>query len=506
MSILIRGAEIVTMDAARGAAPFTGDILIEGERIAAIGDLSGRTADRVIEAAGKLAMPGLVNAHMHSPEALYKGRYDNMPLEIWMLYAYPILGAQTLPPRLVYLRTALCAIESLTTGTTCVTDDVYESPFQTPEQLEAVVQAYEDVGLRATVSGHVVDRPFLDTIPFAREEVPAALQAEADALGAADGAAWLAHCRDAFARHHGRAGRINFMVAPSAPQRCTPELMQEADALAREHGAPFHTHILETKVQAVTGHEFHGETLIAYMDRLGLLNARTCIAHGIWVTDDDIARMGAAGCSVVHNVVSNQKLGAGIAPVKRLRRAGVNVALGSDGLSSSDTTRMFAVIHAAGLIHNVATPDTDLWLSAAEVLEMATGAGARSACLGTETGSLEPGKRADLILLDLDGVPFTPRNDLANHLVYCEAGQSVRTAIVNGEVMLEDARPTRVDAAELLAELREAMPEFQAAHAETERLNAAFHPHFERIHRRANARDVGVHRLGAEPAWPERAR
>jgi 5-methylthioadenosine/S-adenosylhomocysteine deaminase len=501
MSILITGASVITMAPGQGARPISADILIEADRITAIGDIGAGRAETVIDGRGKLVMPGLVNAHMHSPEALYKGRYDNMPLEVWMLYAYPILGAQTLSPRLVYLRTALCAMESLKSGTTCVTDDVYESPSQTPEQLDAVFQAYEDVGLRATVSGHVVDRPFLDTIPFARDLVPPDLCAQADAQGAADGAQWLAHCRDALARHHGRAGRLNFMVAPSAPQRCTPDLMQAAMDLAQDHDVPFHTHILETRVQAVTGQEFYGETLIAYMKRLGLLRQRTAIAHSIWVTDADIDLMGEAGVSIVHNVISNQKLGAGVAPVKRMLRAGVNVALGSDGVSTSDTTRMFAVMHAAGLIHNVQTPDTDLWLSAEEVLRCATLGGARSACLGAQTGSLEPGKKADMIVLDLDAIPFTPMNDPANHLVYCETGSSVTHTIVNGEVMAEAGTCLRVNEAELLAELRAELPGFFADHEETEALNRQFEPWFREIHKRCNARDVGVMRLGHEPAW-----
>ncbi|MDJ1006340.1 MAG: amidohydrolase [Paracoccaceae bacterium] len=501
MSLAIRGADVLTLADGAGAKPVTADILIDGDRIAAIGaglDLSA--AERVIDGTGKLVMPGLVNAHMHSPEALYKGRYDNMPLEVWMLYAYPILGAQTLSPRLVYLRTALCAIESLKTGTTCVTDDVYESPRQTPEQLDAVFQAYEDVGLRATISGHVVDRPFLDTIPFTRDFVDPALAAEADALGAADMDDWLAHCRHAFETHHGRSGRLNFMVAPSAPQRCTVELMQAAMELAETHDAPFHTHILETKLQAVTGQEFYGETLIAYMHRHGLLRERTTIAHSIWVTDADIELMGDAGCSIAHNVISNQKLGAGIAPVRRLLKAGVNVGLGSDGVSTSDTTRMFAVMHAAGLIHNVQTPDAAYWLSAEDVLRAATSGGAKSACLA-DVGALAPGMKADMLVIDLSTVAFTPRNDIANHLVYCETGSSIACTIVGGEVMAEGGRCLHVDEDYLLRELREEMPAFLAAHEETERLNRAFEAAFWEVHKKANARDVGVHRLGREPAW-----
>lgn len=501
MSILIKGAEIISMAAGQGSTPFSGDILIEGDRIAAIGKLDQTQADRVIDGAGRLVMPGLVNGHLHTPEALFKGRYDNMPLEIWMLYAYPILGAQVLSPRMVYLRTALCAIESLKSGTTCVTDDVYESPNQTPEQLEAVFQAYEDVGLRATISGHIVDRPFLDTIPFARELVPAALQAEADALGTADGALWLARCRHALATLHGRAGRLNFMVAPSAPQRCTPALMQAAMELAEAHDVPFHTHILETKVQAVTGPEFYGETLIAYMKRLGLLRRRTTIAHSIWITDADMALMGDAGVSIVHNVISNQKLGAGVAPVKRMLRAGINVALGSDGVCSSDSTRMFDVVKAAGLIHKVQTPDDDLWLTAHDVLHCATVGGARSACLDGKTGSLEPGMKADMLILDLNSTAFTPRNDLAKHLVYSENGTSLTHVIVNGEVAAEGGHCLRVDEAALLAELRDEMPRFLEGHAKTEALNRRFEPFFREIHQRANRRDVGIHRLGLEPAW-----
>lgn len=123
MSILIKGAEIISMAKGQGATPFTADILIESDRITAIGKLDQARADTVIDGKNRLVMPGLINSHLHTPEALFKGRYDNMPLEIWMLYAYPILGAQTLSPRMVYLRTALCAMESLKSGTTCVTDD-----------------------------------------------------------------------------------------------------------------------------------------------------------------------------------------------------------------------------------------------------------------------------------------------------------------------------------------------------------------------------------------------
>ncbi len=184
-----------------------------------------------------------------------------------------------------------------------------------------------------------------------------------------------------------------------------------------------------------------GKTLMRYMADLGLMHSGTTIAHSIWVTPDDIALMGEAGVSIVHNTISNQKLGAGVAPIRQLLDAGVNVALGSDGISTNDTPRMFDVMHACGLIHKVTTPDYKQWLSSAEVLHACTLAGARSALIGHETGSLEAGKKADLLIINLDTVSFTPRNDILNHLVYCENGSSIEKVMVNGEIVVENGQP-----------------------------------------------------------------
>ena len=505
MATLIRGATILAMGGAGGAEPFAGDVLVEGERIAAIGPgLTAPAGATVIDGTDRLVMPGLVNAHLHSGEALYKGRYDNLPLELWMLYAYPILGASPLGERLIYLRSMVVAIESLKSGVTCITDDIFEAPRQTLDQLGAAVQAYDDAGIRATVSGHVIDRDFLDTIPFTREHVPAALQEEVARLTPPTVADYVAFAKEAHARFHGRSGRIRFMVAPSAPQRCTPELMQAADELARGWGVPFHTHIVETKVQGVTGPTFYGRSLMRYMADLGLLHPGVAIAHSIWVTDDDIALMGEAGVSIVHNTISNQKLGAGIAPVRRLIEAGVNVALGSDGICSNDTARMFDVMHACGLVHKVTTPDYGRWLTASEVLHAGTLAGARSALLGEETGSLEVGKRADLLILDTNSVAFAPCNDLRNHLVYCENGNSIETVMVNGEVVVSGGKLTRVDERALLAELRALMPAFLAEHARVEDLNRRLEPAFAEIHRRCNGMDFGVFRLATDEVRRDR--
>lgn len=504
MSIFIRGATVLTMGGPQDATPFQGDVHLDADRIVAIGaGLSTPVGAKVIDGTGKLVMPGLVNAHLHSGEALFKGRYDNLPLEIWMLYSYPILGAKPLSERLIYLRSMLVAIESLKTGVTCLTDDIFEAPRQNLSQLGAAVSAYDDIGIRATVSGHVMDRNFLDSIPYARDYVSTELQAEVAKMTPPTAAEYVAFAREAHSAFHGRSGRIRFMVAPSAPQRCTAELMQAADELARSWKVPFHTHIVETKVQGVTGPALYGKSLMRYMADLGLLHRGTTIAHSVWVTEDDIALMGEAGVSIVHNTISNQKLGAGVAPVRRLLDAGVTVALGSDGICSNDTPRMFDVMHACGLVHKLTTPDYKQWLSAEEVLHACTLAGARSALLEHETGSLEAGKKADLLILDMNTVSFTPRNDILNHLVYCENGSSIETVIVNGEIVVDRGKLTKVDEAALLAELRSFMPAFDEYHSGVEAKNRAFEPAFDAVHRHCNQVDLGVHRLiGNSDMWP----
>lgn len=499
MPILIQNATILAMGGAHGDTPFTGDLLVDGARIQAIGTGLAVPPDAtVVDGTGKLVMPGLVNAHLHTNEALFKGRYDNMPLEVWMLYAYPLLGAKALPPRLVYLRSMLVAMESLRTGVTTITDDLYESPRQEMGLLGAAIDAYDDAGIRATVSAHVVDRNFLDTIPFTRATVPAELQAKVDALPLPSVSDYVAFANEAYDRFHGRAGRIRFMLAPSAPQRCTPELMLASNDLARTWGVPFHTHIVETKVQNVTGPEFYGKSLIAYMADLDLLHPWTTIAHSIWVSDADIEIMGRAGVSVVHNAISNQKLGAGVAPIRKLLEAGVHVGLGSDGICSNDTPRMFDVMKAAGLLHKVNNPEWSRWLTASEVLHAGTLGGARTALLQDEIGSLEVGKKADFLILDMATANFTPLNDVRNHLVYCENGASILAVYVDGELVCENGKLTKVDEAALLAELRDLMPEFQSYTVGVEAAARQFEPHFSDIVRRCSVMDVGLTRWASD--------
>ncbi|KAA9366962.1 amidohydrolase family protein [Ochrobactrum quorumnocens] len=498
---IIKNATVLTMCAQHGSRPFEGDLLIENGQISAIGQNLAASPDAtVIDGRNRLVMPGLINAHTHSSETFFRGRYEGMPLEIWLLYAYPLLMGPVIDERLLYLRSLLLAMESLRNGVTTICDDFFDPPAHDLKRLSVVFKAYEDAGIRANVSSAAMNIHTLDALPYAREVMPPALQKQLDFGPPMSANAYMDYCRSAFSTLHGTAGRINFMLAPSAPQRCTAELLQACHELAVKMGVPLHTHILETKTQAVTGHELYGKSLIAYMHDLGVLTRNTTVAHSVWVSEQDIELMGAARCSVAHNAISNQKLGAGIAPIRQLMDAGVTVGLGTDGVSSNDTVRIFDVMRVAGLIHSVSGPDYKEWIFADDILKMATIGGAHTAMLENVTGSLEVGKAADLLILDLTTLSFTPLNDVARHLVYAENGSSIETVMVAGEIVVHQGRMRSIDEAAILAEIRELVPAHLAEHAKLEQHNAAFHSTMAEIHRRATSKDIGMNRYVRGPA------
>ncbi|GAA1379156.1 8-oxoguanine deaminase [Pseudonocardia kongjuensis] len=503
MALVVRDAEVLTMDADTGATPVRRSIRIDGDTITEVGArVRTDDTDTVLDGRDRLVCPGFVNAHTHSWEYLAKGRYDNLPLELWMLYSYPILGARPLPPDLVRLRSLLFAAESLKSGVTTLVDDVLETPGQDLDQLDAVVDAYDRIGIRADVSGHVINRPFVDTVPYAADRLPADVVAEVRARPVPTAGEYLAFSEEALKRYRDRAGgRVRYMLAPSGPQRCTDDLISGAAELAVAHDVPCHIHVLETKVQAVTGREFHGRTLVEHLHRIGGLTPNTTLAHGIWVTDADIDLLAGHDTCVAHNPVSNLKLGSGIAPWRSYHRAGVTLGLGTDGCSSSDTPRMHDVLKAAALLHKVTGPDHHDWPRADEVLRAATAGGARTARRHREIGTIAPGMQADLLVYDLSTLAFTPRNRAELQLVHSENGSSLRRVLVAGRTVVEDGRLTTVDEDALRAELTALLPDIRAGQDRVERQNDVFAAAFEWMHRTCAAQDVGVHRWsGPDPS------
>lgn len=486
MSTLISSAAVITMDPVTGSTPVTTSIRIRDGVIVEIGPhLVAESADTVIDGTDRLVTPGLVNAHTHSWETLFKGRYDNLPLELWMLFSYPILGNTRVSPDLVRLRTQLFAAESLRAGVTTVIDDVLETPGQDFEQLDAVFAAYGEAGIRANISGHVINKPFVDTLPYVGELLDASLLAEVRALRVPTTDEYLDFSRQAFDRYHqGYDGRLRYMVAPSGPQRCTDDLLVGATRLALANDAECHIHVLETQVQAVTGTEFYGSTLVEHLAAIGALSPNTTFAHGIWVTDEDIALIADAEVSVSHNPISNMKLGSGLAPWRAYLDAGVNLGLGSDGASSSDTPRMLEVIKAAALVHKIGDTRFERWPDAGEVLRAGTIGGARSGMLHDRVGSLEVGKRADLVVYDLATLAFTPRNRLDLQLVYSENGSSIEYVMVDGRIVVDHGELTTMDESAIVREFADRRDELHAWQDDLEKLNRVFVDDFTTMYHR----------------------
>lgn len=501
---LIDQATVLTMDAATGAAPVTRSIRVRDGEITDIADtLEIRPSDTVLSGRDRLVVPGYVNAHTHSWEALFRARLDNLPLEHWMLLSYPVLGLAPVSADLIRLRSQLVAIESLRNGVTTLVDDVLEIPGQTEDQLAAVFEAYRDIGIRANISGHVMDRPFVDHFPFLADVLDPDLRRELDAVAVMRGDEYLAYAKASAQRYAGYAdGRLRFMLGPSAPQRCSPELLIGIGEIAEQFDLEFHIHVLETRTQAVTAGEFYGKTMAEYLHALGLLNERVTMAHGIWMTDSDVDVLAHTRASVSHNPISNLKLGSGIAPWRKYLDAGVNLGIGTDGMSSSDTARMSEAVKAAALLHKVTGPDYRQWPSAQEVLSAATLGGARSARLAGTAGSIEVGKRADLVFYDMNSLAFTPRNKPELHLVYSENGSSIATVMVDGRIVLQDKQLTTIDERAVLDELQARGPQLRQWQDHLEKLNRALIPAFDRQYAGVMDRRTAVDRYsGRGECW-----
>ena len=475
------------------------DVLIERDRIAQVADHLDAASDQVhiIDARDHLLIPGFVNAHAHSTEILEKGRYEALPLELWMLYTYPPLQQRHLSPRLCYLRTLLGALEMVKSGATTIQDDLIELPYTTPEIFDAVAQAYTDIGLRVSLSLHAINLPLHQTIPYLANWLPGDVRRDLESTPGLSDDDWIELFKDRVDHWHGKAGLVTLALAPSAPQRVTPDLMHRIADLSATYDVPIHTHMLETKTQAVTGPEFYGpgESVVSYGLRHGILTHRTAIAHGIWLTDRDIELIAEAGATVVHNVVSNHRLCSGIAPIRQLLDAGVNIALGSDGMSSNDSFNMFDVIKMAGQVHSVTDPDYNRYPRAVDVLKWATYGGARSALLQEEVGAIAPGMKADLVLYDLKTTSFIPRGDFPIHLVYAEHGQSIRKVFINGQLVVQDGQVLTVNEPEILAELVDLVPEYETYRSEVAQQASRILPAMEAAYEKAMAQQLLIERF-----------
>ncbi len=452
--LLLKNLHLLSMDDTIGEAEGV-EILIEDDRIAAIGsDLEVKDKTEVLDCTGLIAVPGLINAHLHSPANLMKGGLDGSPLEIFMLYEVPPLGDKPEPPRLNYLRTVLGAIEMLKLGITSVLDDAFFNPIVSDEAIDAVMGAYRDTGMRARVA---LDQPTLveyEKYPFLHDILPEDERRRMASAPRQSEAELLRIYRAFIERWHGAEnGRLGCAVSCSAPQRVSPDYLSSLTQLGGAHDLAFNIHILETRLQRVLGDEKFGRSLVRYVHETGALDERKLVIHGIWMDDEDIVLIAESGCTVAHNPVCNLRLGSGIMPFRKLRNAEVPVCIGTDEAAADDTLNLWQAMKMTGLVHNLTSPEWADWPRAEEILHCTFHHGARAMRLSGEIGVLKPGALADLTLLRGDSLAFTPLNDLERQLVYCENGSSVAKVFVAGRLVVEDGRVLTIDEAAIREEV-----------------------------------------------------
>ena len=426
VSLVIVNGIVVTVDGSNRIIN-SGAVAIDGTDIVSVDttenvrrQFRGR---QTIDAAGQVVMPGLVNTHTHAPMVLYRGLADDLALDQWLTkYIFPA-EAKTVSPEFVRAGTRLAVLEMIESGTTTYADMYY---FE-----DEIAKETKAAGLRGVLGQTVIQFPV------------------ADAKTPAEGLARA----EQFIRAFKNDPLITPAVAPHAIYTNDSATLKAAREMSVRLGVPTLIHVAETQSEAMTAKERGSGTVVSYLDSIGFLGPGVVAAHAVWVNDGDMALLKSRGVGVSHNPVSNMKLASGIAPVKAYLAAEVAIGLGTDGAASNNDLDMFEAMRAASFLQKVATSDPTA-VSAGTAVRMATIGGARALGMDKQIGSLEPGKRADVIIVGMNAARQTPMYDPLSHLVYVTNGDDVQTTIVNGRVLMRDRKVLTLDRAAALRDAK----------------------------------------------------
>jgi 5-methylthioadenosine/S-adenosylhomocysteine deaminase len=435
VSLLVTNGFVVTVDRDRRVIEH-GAVAVDGHDIVAV-DTAARIASSyrgrdTIDAGGGVIMPGLINTHTHAPMVLFRGLADDLALMDWLQkYIFPA-EAKTVSPEFVRVGTRLAALEMIESGTTTYVDMYY---FE-----DEIAHATKAAGLRGVLGETIIQFPVADA------------KTPADSLA----------LTERFAKEFAGDDLITPAVAPHAMYTNDTATLKACRALADRLHIPLITHLAETNDEVKTSEEQYHATPTAYLDSIGFFGPRTLVAHAVHVTPADIQILASRHVGVAHNPESNMKLASGIAPVVAMRRAGVVVGLGTDGAASNNDLDMFGAMRQAAFLAKVADNDPRV-IPAPAAVEMATIDGARALGMDKEIGSLEPGKRADIIVVSMSSARQTPMYDPVSHLVYVTRGDDVRTTIVNGKLLMRDRKVLTLDEPQVLADARAYADKVRAA-------------------------------------------
>jgi 5-methylthioadenosine/S-adenosylhomocysteine deaminase len=426
--LLISGDFVLTFNEGKEILE-KGAVAVSGDGIVAVGE-TARLAEEIeakeeLDASGCLVMPGLINLHTHAAMSCFRGLADDLPLQEWLHeYIFPA-EATHVSEENVYWATLLAVVEMIKSGTTTFCDGYFYE--------DGAARAVVASGIRAVLGQGVVDFP-APGVPDPRINLKAA---------------------EAFVfRWQGKSARVMPSIFCHSPYTCSPATLIGAKDICREHEVFFQIHLAETRTELEETQQRYGHRPVYHLETLGLLDAQTICHHAVMVNDEEIELLAHSGVGVSHNPESNMKLASGVAPLPKMLAAGVKVGLGTDGCASNNNLDLFQEMDTAAKLHKVHQGDPAL-SSALQVAAMATKGGAAALGMSQVLGSLEPGKKADLIVIDLNQPHLTPMYEPCSHLVYAARGADVRDAVIDGSIIMRERRLLDVDEQEVMAKVRE---------------------------------------------------
>lgn len=424
-SILIKNTTIIGSDIKKSS------LLVESDKITVIDDnLKNIDADVVINGEGKVLIPGLVNTHTHLSMTLLRGYADDYPLDTWLNdYIFPVEGK--LEGEHVYAGALLACVEMIKSGTTAFNDMYFF--------MDQVAKAVEESGMRGVISHGMLD--------FGDEEKRKAEFKESLRI--------IEKC------HNTADGRIKVALGPHAPYTCSTDLLNWVRKKADELKVPIHIHVSETEFEVQQIQETYGARPFEYLDKIGFLKEDVLAAHAVWLSESEIDIIKDKEVKLSHNPVSNMKLASGTSPVAKMMEKGVNLSLGTDGAASNNNLDMLEEMKIAALQQKVANLDPTV-LKAGEVFKMATRGGATALGIEQETGTIDVGKKADIVLVDMRAPHLTPFRHPISHLVYSAKGADVDTVICNGQILMQEKELLVLDEKEVLSQAEESAKDLLA--------------------------------------------
>ncbi len=422
--ILIDHVDVFPLSAS--SKPFQGWLAIRDNRISALGAGPPPPMDtkKNIEGRGCLAMPGLVNGHTHSPMSLFRGLADDLSLKSWLEHHIFPAERRWVDGEFAYWGTLLSCAEMIRAGTTSFCDGYF---FE-----DEVARAVMRSGMRAVLAEGILDFPTPDS-PSPEESIKKI--------------EW-------FIENYSHSSLIAPTLFPHSAYTCSPGLLERCRDMAERFGVPLIIHLSETRSEVEEISKKYGKSPVNHLENLGLLSPNLIACHCVWLTEPEMDLLALRGVKVVHNPESNMKLASGVAPVPDLLARGVPVGLGTDGCASNNNLDLFQEMDSAAKLHKVHRLDPTV-MPAPAVLDLATLGGARVLGMEKEIGSLEVGKKADVIILDLNRPHLQPVYNLYSHLVYSASGSDVRDVIIDGKLVMENRRLLTLDEEEILAKARE---------------------------------------------------